>query len=558
MEVDTLTNEFDLVILFWLLPTDVNPDSLNDVLQQLQTIFDHVYVYNDPDQCLDHLTSLMNHHKVFLVLGTKKLHLIEIFCSLLTLRFIYLTELQEYKLQSQIRGVFPTTQQLVNQLKLDLNILGDYDSHLRISSRGDSTQRQTSTSNLLHGEKDFSWSLLFFYTILDMTRDNDRSNDDLVKECRHIYRNNTEQLKLIDEFVNSYKPSDAIHWYTRDTFLYRLLNMALRTENYLIIFKFRFIIQDIYQQLKTIYRKARNIFRVYRGQRICASELEHLRRSIGHSISLTSFTSTSTNLNIARMFAGNGEDRPIYESVIFEITIDPSEIDDDTLPYADIADVSAHRSEDEILLCMETTMILVDIHTEDALTWIHLRVSHQDISTTMEAKQRLIIPRSTELQDSFGDHLILLNLLFRKGDFSKVPQAAEFFSKNCSPYGNFFESFFQELPNLAYLSHCDNGYHERNMKTFSNLRTLYQSKAKSNDFPDVFNRLLESVVPFLQPIEKLNVQAMHDSLTSLVQTVRDCSGEEIWPFVSRLLAPVLNIENCDDTSQSNSAESSVD
>ena len=32
---------------------------------------------------------------------------------------------------------------------------------------------------------------------------------------------------------------------------------------------------------------------VYRGQRLSAVELEHLQQSIGHLISLTSFTSTS-------------------------------------------------------------------------------------------------------------------------------------------------------------------------------------------------------------------------------------------------------------------------
>jgi hypothetical protein len=46
-------------------------------------------------------------------------------------------------------------------------------------------------------------------------------------------------------------------WYTRDSFLYRVVNMALRSKNIVIIWKFRFIIQDIYQQLEALHEKQR-------------------------------------------------------------------------------------------------------------------------------------------------------------------------------------------------------------------------------------------------------------------------------------------------------------
>jgi hypothetical protein len=94
--------------------------------------------------------------------------------------------------------------------------------------------------------------------LLHTSRPTENIHQDLLDECRLIYRGNKAQTGFIDEFEEKYEPSKAIWWYTRDTFLYRLINMALRTENMVIIWKFRFIIQDIYQQLKTMHQKQRN------------------------------------------------------------------------------------------------------------------------------------------------------------------------------------------------------------------------------------------------------------------------------------------------------------
>jgi hypothetical protein len=94
--------------------------------------------------------------------------------------------------------------------------------------------------------------------LLRTPRPTENIHKDLLDECRRIYRENKAQTQFINAFETEYQPSKAIWWYTRDTFLYRLINMALRTENMVIIWKFRFIIQDIYQQLKTMHQEQRN------------------------------------------------------------------------------------------------------------------------------------------------------------------------------------------------------------------------------------------------------------------------------------------------------------
>ena len=87
------------------------------------------------------------------------------------------------------------------------------------------------------------------------------------------------------------------------------------------------------------------------------------------------------------MFAGNGEERPTYESVIFEIHIDPSEVDEDAALYADIRDVSGMRDEYEVLLCVGIVLRLERIDVRDGVNWILLRVCRYDMSMVKEINQ---------------------------------------------------------------------------------------------------------------------------------------------------------------------------
>ncbi|CAF5018139.1 unnamed protein product, partial [Rotaria socialis] len=123
----------------------------------------------------------------------------------------------------------------------------------------------------------------------------------------------------------AYESHKAIWWYTRESFLYRLMNKALRVRNTELIFLFRTVIRDIYEQLVVHQCQKRVI--VYRGQILSIMEYKKLEKSCGSIISLNSFLSTSLNRRIAERFVqknmhlcASGD----YVVVIFEIEADPS------------------------------------------------------------------------------------------------------------------------------------------------------------------------------------------------------------------------------------------
>ena len=96
---------------------------------------------------------------------------------------------------------------------------------------------------------DFLNSRLLIDCLLQMSA-NEKDKDELIDILRREYEGNDSQLNMIDGFRLSYSPDKALQWYTRESFFYRVLNKALRTQNIELLFLLRTFISDIGQQLQ--------------------------------------------------------------------------------------------------------------------------------------------------------------------------------------------------------------------------------------------------------------------------------------------------------------------
>lgn len=135
---------------------------------------------------------------------------------------------------------------------------------------------------------------------------------------------------------------------------------------------------------------------LYRGQLITPDELENFQKSVGKIISMTSFTSTTRNLNVARYFCGMGDQRPQLESVIFEIIFQKSEFTEQPpLPFADIHHVSVNEYEDEILLCIGTVMRLESIRTDLCIIYIRLYICPYEKSNVKALREAIAAAEPT-------------------------------------------------------------------------------------------------------------------------------------------------------------------
>ncbi|CAF1583027.1 unnamed protein product, partial [Rotaria sp. Silwood1] len=201
-------------------------------------------------------------------------------------------------------------------------------------------------------------------------------------DCWKInYRNNESELRKIEEFIETYNSNDAIRWYTRDSGLYRILNAALRNENLDVIIAFRFLIKDIYKQLRDEYKK--EDIHVYRGQMLAKTEFEQMKsNTIGQYISMNTFLSASKSKNVALQFISSFVDghtnNSALQSVLFDIEIDHNHFES-VKPYASISHLSFFgNSEEEVLFMLGTIFKIRNIRQDNGIWTVQLQLCDEN------------------------------------------------------------------------------------------------------------------------------------------------------------------------------------
>ncbi|CAF1144495.1 unnamed protein product [Didymodactylos carnosus] len=83
--------------------------------------------------------------------------------------------------------------------------------------------------NLSYDVGNSIWFQLFIDVLLRMNIGEERSERlEFVEFCKQQYVGNEIQLKKIDKFEQTYDPSQALEYYIKEPFVYRILNKALR------------------------------------------------------------------------------------------------------------------------------------------------------------------------------------------------------------------------------------------------------------------------------------------------------------------------------------------
>ncbi|CAF1230202.1 unnamed protein product [Rotaria sordida] len=208
------------------------------------------------------------------------------------------------------------------------------------------------------------WYHLFLLVICYRSQNIENSYDEMFDECRAYYGKNTHMIQQIKQFQQTYESSNAIREYTRDSFLYRIVNHALRIQNMETIRKFSPFIRDLHSQLYDYHRKyyrsnEQSIRAVYRGQNLSLDELDYLSsvcKSRNPVITLTTFGSTSLDPEVALNFALAVDRIPcLFEIVITnEYNIQHKHMVEHEQVFANIASLSVMPDEQEVLFSLLT------------------------------------------------------------------------------------------------------------------------------------------------------------------------------------------------------------
>jgi hypothetical protein len=298
---------------------------------------------------------------------------------------------------SQIRGVYNDSFKLAQQIKQDYN---QFKNSFNIKETDWDITSNTNQQNLKKFEDVeylFQLPLTVYnpeeaHLFLSHQRTIDallcmphtpESKAEMIEEFRRIYNEDPVILREIDDFEMNYHSNAAVQWYTKDSFVCRTINQILRSSDVDRMFKLRYILTDIYDHLNQS-SKQRHSFSYqtypeiyYRGQIMSNKQFDNFKELQRNIISINTFLSTTTSMQIALMYAGKYHGNPDMTSVVFNIERDSLIC---TRPYANISRYSLFPDEDEVLFGMGSVFRIGNIRempNADNIWIINLKMTDQ-------------------------------------------------------------------------------------------------------------------------------------------------------------------------------------
>lgn len=360
---NTLSQSIDHGILIWL-------DSQFDqrIRMEFDRLFQRIHIFETNDQCLTFLNGIGNERIFLVATGRLGQEIVPKIHDRTQIDSIYIFCMDKAKHEqwaknwTKIHGIFTNSTPLYQALNQTIR---------------HSESNTISITFLLHNNIDQS-KISFMYTqiLKDILLSNEYHTSnmrDLIEYCRKSFDGNKTEMSAIEDFKRTYRKSQAIWWYTRECFLYRMLNRALRLMDFDEIMKMDFFIRDLHQQLVSLHSKQmkksswKDPFRVYRGQDLSRNDLTQISQAKGGLLSFNNFLSTSTDESIGLFFARRSRNNPHTIGVLFVMTIDSSS---SSIPFALIRDHSNLQVENEILFSMHAifrieSIQLIENETEE-------------------------------------------------------------------------------------------------------------------------------------------------------------------------------------------------
>ncbi|CAF0774007.1 unnamed protein product [Adineta ricciae] len=309
------------VKLIWL---DANIDKLTRKyrcsLNQFYGTVGQIKTFTRHTDCIDFVRSDID-QTLFLIVSNDFAHLViptihEV--SKLNSIYILCTDTSEdikwIKGYYKVKGTFADIDSIYDLLKFTIQ-----------STRRGSIDSSESSFDLNHLDASFMYTRMFKEILLTVPF-SDESRKDFFAFCREEC--NSKQfgipLGIINELENDYDKHSSIWWYTRDCFMSRLLNQAVRSQNFHVLIKIGFFIQDLHRKIEQLHKSLADVLICYRGQGLLHDTFEQLREMEGGLLFFNTFLSTTRNESVATIYAESSHEDSNLTGVVFKIIVDPA------------------------------------------------------------------------------------------------------------------------------------------------------------------------------------------------------------------------------------------
>ena len=360
------------VLLIWLdanIDEDNNDDCRNTI-NQLQCVVNNVNTFTNDDQCIEFLNTIdSNNQQACMItsgsLGQQIVPRVHEMSQVDSI-FIFCGNKKHHeqwaKDWTKIKGVFTEITPICEALKKVTQQCEHNATPISFMATGGDNTNQKKLDQL---DCSFMYTQILRDILLTITFEQTHIQE-FIDYCREQFADIEEQSMDVDKLEKEYHKKTPVWWYTCESFLYSMLNSALRLMDVDIMIKMGFFITDLHRQIKELHAEqfsnhtsSATTFSVYRGQGMSKKDFEQMSKTKGGLMAFNSFLSTSKRHSVSLGFARDALSNPDLVGILFVMTIDPSQ---STTPFASINEVGFFKDqEDEVLFSMHSVFRIRDI-----------------------------------------------------------------------------------------------------------------------------------------------------------------------------------------------------
>lgn len=184
---------------------------------------------------------------------------------------------------------------------------------------------------------------------------------DFLSLAKNIYLNFKTDINEFEKSYEEYCMEKILNWYTKESFLYRLVNNSLRIAKPDTIYCNRLIVSDLEAAIKEQYhRKSKDFSGVlYRSAYISEEEWTQLQQNCGKDIEMYGFLSASKKPEVIEFFLEGDPDKQVIITVIVPAHAASSE----SQGFAEIKEFSDLKDEDEVLFNIRSRFAVLETTT---------------------------------------------------------------------------------------------------------------------------------------------------------------------------------------------------
>jgi len=444
-------NQEDITLIWY----DENIDAYDqpeEKIKLLQSVNNYVVICSDMNTCSTYINQIRT-EKVFIILSGRtademlnKIHDFRQVHSIYKFSMCINEHDDKKRKYDKVAGIHSEFEPLLEVIQENINSMTNQSQVTSLFGQYERSIRSLDSESHI-----FIEFCLFKYILLKLDFDREYAKNEMIEACRNYYQGNTVLFGQVDDFEQNYHPNDVIRWYTADKFVYRLINKALRTEDYESLWTLRFFIIDLYENIRLKYEASKgnpSTIVTYRGCKCTPDDVYSLKCNIGKTIATNSFLSTSRLNFVAEIFSGQGTNEPGFEPVVLEFHSDTMI---STAVFADISQYSIFGDqEQEVLFAFGATFTIDTIvYDENNKVW-NVKLSAASEDTLTDRIQTILKKfKDTDM------NLIFAELLIRMGLYI---QCQKYLKNRLDSYGNQHEHSAKINEFIAWSYEAENKY----------------------------------------------------------------------------------------------------